>query len=50
VFDRLTVLDNVALASRFALPEKVPAHVDAERPDLVAKLTVSDILAMAEEV
>jgi predicted small metal-binding protein len=30
--------------------EKVQAHVQAKHPDLVGKLTVSDILAMAEEV
>ena len=30
--------------------EKVRAHVDAKHPDLVGKLSVSDILAMAEEV
>ncbi|MGH7897454.1 MAG: hypothetical protein ACREQQ_05850 [Candidatus Binatia bacterium] len=30
--------------------ERVQAHVDAKHPDLVGKLTVSDILAMAEDV
>jgi predicted small metal-binding protein len=30
--------------------KKVQAHVEAKHPDLVGKLTVSDILAMAEEV
>lgn len=30
--------------------EKVKAHVVAKHPDLVGKLTESDILAMAEEV
>lgn len=30
--------------------EKVRAHVDVKHPDLVGKLTVPDILAMAEEV
>ncbi len=30
--------------------EKVQAHVHAKHPGLVGKLTVSDILAMAEEV
>jgi hypothetical protein len=30
--------------------EKVQAHVGAKHPDLIGKLTVSDILAMAEEV
>jgi hypothetical protein len=29
---------------------KVQAHVDAKHPDLIGKLTVPDILAMAEEV
>jgi len=29
---------------------KVRAHVEAEHPDLTGKLTVADILAMAEEV
>lgn len=30
--------------------EKVQRHISAKHPDLVGKLTVSDILAMAEEV
>ena len=30
--------------------QKVQAHVESKHPDLVGKLTVSDILAMAEEV
>ena len=30
--------------------EKVQAHVKTKHPDLVGKLTVKDILAMAEEV
>ena len=30
--------------------ERVHAHVDAKHPDLVGKLTDSDILAMAQEV
>ena len=29
---------------------KVQAHVGAKHPDLVGKLSVADILAMAEEV
>jgi predicted small metal-binding protein len=28
---------------------KVQAHVNAKHPDLIGKLTASDILAMAEE-
>ena len=30
--------------------DKVQAHVDVKHPDLIGKLTASDILAMAEEV
>jgi hypothetical protein len=30
--------------------EKVQAHIHTKHPDLIGKLTVSDILAMAEEV
>ena len=30
--------------------EKVQAHVNTKHPDLIGKLTRSDILAMAEEV
>lgn len=30
--------------------EKVQAHIADKHPDLVGKLTISDILAMAEEV